>query len=379
MSLARTLAVTLTGLEGRLVDVEAHSGPGLPGFTLVGLPDAAVRESRERVRAALTVCGVTWGERRLTVNLSPADVRKTGTGFDLALALAVLGARGLLPGRALAVLNRTVYIGELGLDGSVHPVRGILPAVRTAVEAGAPDVIVAASAAREAGQEWAERLPEGGVRVEPRTPVATPVFDGVRDDELMGLLGSTLPSPDGLQLVRPDGKARLFDGRSGEPFPYPISVGYMYILKLHHLVDDKIHARSTGPYSMITQQPLGGKAQFGGQRFGEMEVWAMEAYGAAHALQELLTVKSDDVNGRVKVYEAIVKGEDIPEPGIPESFKVLMKEMQSLCLNVEALDHEGATIALDDTDDEGRRASEELGFDLGRRPGGATASTVDEI
>ena len=236
-----------------------------------------------------------------------------------------------------------------------------------------------ASAAREAGQEWAERLPEDGVRVEPRTPVATPVFDGVRDDELMGLLGSTLPSPDGLQLVRPDGKARLFDGRSGEPFPYPISVGYMYILKLHHLVDDKIHARSTGPYSMITQQPLGGKAQFGGQRFGEMEVWAMEAYGAAHALQELLTVKSDDVNGRVKVYEAIVKGEDIPEPGIPESFKVLMKEMQSLCLNVEALDHEGATIALDDTDDEGRRASEELGFDLGRRPGGATASTVDEI
>ena len=150
MSLARTLAVTLTGLEGRLVDVEAHSGPGLPGFTLVGLPDAAVRESRERVRAALTVCGVTWGERRLTVNLSPADVRKTGTGFDLALALAVLGARGLLPGRALAVLNRTVYIGELGLDGSVHPVRGILPAVRTAVEAGVPDVIVAASAAREA-------------------------------------------------------------------------------------------------------------------------------------------------------------------------------------------------------------------------------------
>ena len=236
-----------------------------------------------------------------------------------------------------------------------------------------------ASAAREAGQEWAERLPEDGVRVEPRTPVATPVFDGVRDDELMGLLDSTLPSPDGVQLVQPDGKAQLFDGRSGEPFPYPISVGYMYILKLHHLVDDKIHARSTGPYSMITQQPLGGKAQFGGQRFGEMEVWAMEAYGAAHALQELLTVKSDDVNGRVKVYEAIVKGEDIPEPGIPESFKVLMKEMQSLCLNVEALDHEGATIALDDTDDEGRRASEELGFDLGRRPGGATASTVDEI
>ena len=236
-----------------------------------------------------------------------------------------------------------------------------------------------ATAAREAGEAWTANLPENGIKAEPRTPVATPVFDGVRDNELMGLLGSTLPTSDGLQLVEPNGKARLFDGRSGEPFPYPISVGYMYILKLHHLVDDKIHARSTGPYSMITQQPLGGKAQFGGQRFGEMEVWAMEAYGAAHALQELLTVKSDDVNGRVKVYEAIVKGEDIPEPGIPESFKVLMKEMQSLCLNVEALDAEGVAIALDDTDDDGSRAADELGFDPGRRPGGAMASTVDEI
>ena len=236
-----------------------------------------------------------------------------------------------------------------------------------------------ATAAREAGEAWTANLPENGIKAEPRTPVATPVFDGVRDNELMGLLGSTLPTSDGLQLVEPNGKARLFDGRSGEPFPYPISVGSVSILKLHHLVDDKIHARSTGPYSMITQQPLGGKAQFGGQRFGEMEVWAMEAYGAAHALQELLTVKSDDVNGRVKVYEAIVKGEDIPEPGIPESFKVLMKEMQSLCLNVEALDAEGVAIALDDTDDDGSRAADELGFDLGRRPGGATASTVDEI
>ena len=236
-----------------------------------------------------------------------------------------------------------------------------------------------ATAAHEAGEAWTANLPENGIKAEPRTPVATPVFDGVRDNELMGLLNSTLPTSDGLQLVEPNGKARLFDGRSGEPFPYPISVGYMYILKLHHLVDDKIHARSTGPYSMITQQPLGGKAQFGGQRFGEMEVWAMEAYGAAHALQELLTVKSDDVNGRVKVYEAIVKGEDIPEPGIPESFKVLMKEMQSLCLNVEALDAEGVAIALDDTDDDGSRAADELGFDLGRRPGGAMASTVDEI
>ncbi|WP_321780825.1 DNA-directed RNA polymerase subunit beta [Schaalia cardiffensis] len=233
-----------------------------------------------------------------------------------------------------------------------------------------------ASAARRAGQEWAERLPEGGVRVEPRTPVATPVFDGVRDDELMGLLGSTLPSPDGLQLVRPDGKARLFDGRSGEPFPYPISVGYMYILKLHHLVDDKIHARSTGPYSMITQQPLGGKAQFGGQRFGEMEVWAMEAYGAAHALQELLTVKSDDVNGRVKVYEAIVKGEDIPEPGIPESFRVLIQEMRSLCLNVEALDAAGNAIDLRDQEED-FNAREDLGITLEARPN--AASTIDAI
>ena len=148
---------------------------------------------------------------------------------------------------------------------------------------------------------------------------------------------STLPNRDGVQMVGSSGKARLFDGRSGEPYPAPISVGYIYILKLLHLVDDKIHARTTGPYSMITQQPLGGKAQFGGQRFGEMEVWAMQAYGAAYALQELLTIKSDDVLGRVKVYEAIVKGENIPEPGIPESFKVLIKEMQSLCLNVEVL------------------------------------------
>ena len=154
----------------------------------------------------------------------------------------------------------------------------------------------------------------------------------------------TLPTRDGVRLIDSSGKARLFDGRSGEPFPEPVSVGYMYILKLHHLVDDKIHARSTGPYSMITQQPLGGKAQFGGQRFGEMEVWALEAYGAAYALQELLTIKSDDVTGRVKVYEAIVKGENIPEPGIPESFKVLIKEMQSLCLNVEVLSSDGMSI-----------------------------------
>ena len=175
------------------------------------------------------------------------------------------------------------------------------------------------------------------------------------------------PTATATRVVGKDGKAPLFDGRSGEPFPDPVSVGYMYILKLHHLVDDKIHARSTGPYSMITQQPLGGKAQFGGQRFGEMEVWAMEAYGAAYALQELLTIKSDDVPGRVKVYEAIVKGENIPDSGIPESFKVLVKEMQSLCLNVEVLSQDGSQIELKDAEEDVFRAAEELGIDLSRR------------
>ena len=216
--------------------------------------------------------------------------------------------------------------------------------------------------------EWKTRLRSVGVdSAVPGTPVATPVFDGAREEEITGLLGSTLPNRDGQQLVGSSGKARLFDGRTGEPFKDPIAVGYIYILKLLHLVDDKIHARSTGPYSMITQQPLGGKAQFGGQRFGEMEVWALEAYGAAYALQELLTIKSDDVLGRVKVYEAIVKGENMPEPGIPESFKVLIKEMQSLCLNVEVLSSDGAAIEMRDTDEDVFRAAEELGIDLSRR------------
>ncbi|HEX9717660.1 MAG TPA: DNA-directed RNA polymerase subunit beta, partial [Actinomycetota bacterium] len=177
---------------------------------------------------------------------------------------------------------------------------------------------------------------------------------------------------DGHRLVNEVGKAVLYDGRIGEPYEEPVTVGVAYIMKLLHLVDDKIHARSTGPYSMITQQPLGGKAQFGGQRFGEMEVWALEAYGAAYALQELLTIKSDDVLGRVKVYEAIVKGENIPEPGIPESFKVLIKEMQSLCLNVEVRSAEGEEIELKETDEDVFRAAEELGIDLSRRePAGA--------
>jgi DNA-directed RNA polymerase subunit beta len=202
--------------------------------------------------------------------------------------------------------------------------------------------------------------------------VATPVFDGAREHEIKEALSTANPNPDGMRLMDEHGQAVLFDGRSGEPFETPVTVGYIYIMKLLHLVDDKIHARSTGPYSMITQQPLGGKAQFGGQRFGEMEVWALEAYGAAYALQELLTIKSDDVLGRVKVYEAIVKGENIPEPGIPESFKVLIKEMQSLALNVEVLSAEGKEIEMRETDEDVFRAAEELGIDLSRRePAGA--------
>ncbi|QXQ15658.1 DNA-directed RNA polymerase subunit beta [Skermania piniformis] len=224
--------------------------------------------------------------------------------------------------------------------------------------------------------DWAANLPEEMLAAPPDSNIATPVFDGAREEELTGLLGSTLPNRDGEVMVGADGKATLFDGRSGEPFPYPVSVGYMYIIKLHHLVDDKIHARSTGPYSMITQQPLGGKAQFGGQRFGEMECWAMQAYGAAYTLQELLTIKSDDVVGRVKVYEAIVKGENIPEPGIPESFKVLLKELQSLCLNVEVLSSDGAAIELREGEDEDlERAAANLGINLSRNE----SATVDDL
>jgi DNA-directed RNA polymerase subunit beta len=228
----------------------------------------------------------------------------------------------------------------------------------------------------EGKPKWAERLPDHARQAPAGTKVATPVFDGALEEEIAGLLDSTTVTRDGDRLIGSSGKTRLFDGRSGEPFPEPVSVGYMYILKLHHLVDDKIHARSTGPYSMITQQPLGGKAQFGGQRFGEMEVWALEAYGAAYALQELLTIKSDDILGRVKVYEAIVKGENIQEPGIPESFKVLIKEMQSLCLNVEVLSADGQAVSLRDTDDEVFRAAEELGINISTR---FESSSIDDI
>jgi DNA-directed RNA polymerase subunit beta len=174
--------------------------------------------------------------------------------------------------------------------------------------------------------------------------IATPVFDGADEKDITATLK--------MAGLAEDGKTDLYDGRTGERFDNRVTVGYVYFLKLHHLVDDKIHARSTGPYSLVTQQPLGGKAQFGGQRFGEMEVWALEAYGAAYTLQEILTVKSDDVTGRVKTYEAIVKGHNVPKPGVPESFKVLVKELQSLCLDIRVLDKNGDEIELKDDDDD---------------------------
>jgi DNA-directed RNA polymerase subunit beta len=206
-------------------------------------------------------------------------------------------------------------------------------------------------------------------------PVATPVFDGASEADVdQGLVDWAKQNPDSpikfhVDEKRPEGrrasgKVRLFNGKTGAPFEQKVTVGFMYILKLLHLVDDKIHARSTGPYSLVTQQPLGGKAQFGGQRFGEMEVWALEAYGAAYTLQEMLTIKSDDTIGRVKAYEAIVKGENIAEPSIPESFKVLLKEMQSLALDVHVLSDEGREVEVREEDDELLRAAEELGIDL---------------
>jgi len=226
------------------------------------------------------------------------------------------------------------------------------------------------------------------------TPIATPVFDGATVDDVdEALLEWARQNPESSITIVTDpkapegrkasGKVRLFSGRTGEPFEQEVTVGYMYILKLLHLVDDKIHARSTGPYSLVTQQPLGGKAQFGGQRFGEMEVWALEAYGAAYTLQEMLTIKSDDTVGRVKAYEAIVKGENIAEPSIPESFKVLLKEMQSLALDVGVISEDGGAVEVREEDDELLRAAEELGIDLSpgslraaaRQP---TAQEVDE-
>ena len=224
------------------------------------------------------------------------------------------------------------------------------------------------------------------------TPIATPVFDGATEADVdEALVEWTRQNPDSPIMFKVDesrppgrrcsGKARLFDGRTGEPFDQKVTVGFMYILKLLHLVDDKIHARSTGPYSLVTQQPLGGKAQFGGQRFGEMEVWALEAYGAAYTLQEMLTIKSDDTVGRVKAYEAIVKGENIAEPSIPESFKVLLKEMQSLALDIQVLSEEGGEVEVREEEDELLRAAEELGIDLspGSLRAAARQPTAEEV
>jgi DNA-directed RNA polymerase subunit beta len=224
------------------------------------------------------------------------------------------------------------------------------------------------------------------------TPIATPVFDGASeadvDEALIEWTRQNADSPIKMNVdpKRPEGrrcsgKVRLFSGKTGEPFQEKVTVGFMYILKLLHLVDDKIHARSTGPYSLVTQQPLGGKAQFGGQRFGEMEVWALEAYGAAYTLQEMLTIKSDDTVGRVKAYEAIVKGENIAEPSIPESFKVLLKEMQSLALDVHVISEEGTEVQVREEDDELLRAAEELGIDLspGSLRAAAREPTAEEL
>ncbi len=233
---------------------------------------------------------------------------------------------------------------------------------------------------------------EDGTKADEPTPVATAVFDGATpedvDDALIEWTKQNAESPIKMNVdeSRPpgrrcSGKVRLFDGRTGEPFESKVTVGYMYILKLLHLVDDKIHARSTGPYSLVTQQPLGGKAQFGGQRFGEMEVWALEAYGAAYTLQEMLTIKSDDTVGRVKAYEAIVKGENIAEPSIPESFKVLLKEMQSLSLDVHVQSEEGHEVEVREEEDELLRAAEELGIDLspGSLRAAAREPTAEEV
>ncbi len=233
---------------------------------------------------------------------------------------------------------------------------------------------VQAGPATDGGQGL--RLDAGLRRRDASTTSTTRSCSGRRSTRAASAWTSTESRPEG---HRASGKFTLFNGRTGEPFEEQVTVGYMYILKLLHLVDDKIHARSTGPYSLVTQQPLGGKAQFGGQRFGEMEVWALEAYGAAYTLQEMLTIKSDDTVGRVKAYEAIVKGENIAEPSIPESFKVLLKEMQSLALDVNVVSEEGQRAEMRDEDDDLLRAAEELGIDLsGVRAGDGAAGAADE-
>ena len=200
--------------------------------------------------------------------------------------------------------------------------------------------------------------------------MSVPVFDGAHEEDMNATLD--------LAGVDPSGKTRLYDGRTGEPFDNKVTVGCVYMLKLHHLVDDKIHARSTGPYSLVTQQPLGGKAQFGGQRFGEMEVWALEAYGAAYTLQEILTVKSDDVVGRVKTYEAIVKGETVPEPGVPESFKVLIKELQSIGLDIKVLNEDEEEISMRDSDDDVTETARDLDLNIDGEIPAVAAVETDE-
>jgi len=220
-------------------------------------------------------------------------------------------------GWAAAGLGRRIgeVLDRVKRDGSDGELRGFLSEMYQDEERG------------EIEQLPPKDLFELAVNLAHGVPVASPVFDGAREEDIVAMLEKA-----GLSS---SGQVTLIDGRTGEPFDRPVTVGYIYMMKLHHLVDDKIHARSIGPYSLVTQQPLGGKAQFGGQRFGEMEVWALEAYGAAYTLQEMLTVKSDDVSGRTKVYEAIVRGDDNFEAGIPESFNVLVKELRSLGLNVE--------------------------------------------
>jgi DNA-directed RNA polymerase subunit beta len=246
---------------------------------------------------------------------------------------------------------------------------------------------VAANGWYDDGSEAYKQASNGG---NGKVYVATPVFDGATTADVDAALvnwqnehkGQIKMDVDKKRRVgeQASGKVTLFNGRTGEPFEEQVTVGNMYILKLLHLVDDKIHARSTGPYSLVTQQPLGGKAQFGGQRFGEMEVWALEAYGAAYTLQEMLTIKSDDTVGRVKAYEAIVKGENIAEPSIPESFKVLLKEMQSLALDVNVVSEEGERAEMREEDDDLLRAAEELGIDLSgvRATDGAAADEATE-
>jgi DNA-directed RNA polymerase subunit beta len=252
---------------------------------------------------------------------------------------------------------------------------------------------VAANGWYDDGSDGAKHTASDGAAVngnDSKVYVATPVFDGATVADVDQALVRWQEAHTGQVKMEVDkrrrpgeqasGKVMLFNGRTGEPFEEQVTVGYMYILKLLHLVDDKIHARSTGPYSLVTQQPLGGKAQFGGQRFGEMEVWALEAYGAAYTLQEMLTIKSDDTVGRVKAYEAIVKGENIAEPSIPESFKVLLKEMQSLALDVNVVSEEGERAEMREEDDDLLRAAEELGIDLSgvRATDGAAADESTE-